>query len=78
MAVEKRQLMCPVGGIAGRVHTQGHAAGTTAHALGTAPDHAGRQGFAQTIEFLHSLGILKTRQRWLRGRIAARCRVAIQ
>ena len=39
---------------------------------------AGRQRFAQPIEFLHANGILKTRQRRLRGQIAARARIAVQ
>ena len=41
-------------------------------------DHAGRQGLAQTIEFLRSDGVLKTRQRRLRSQIVARSRIAIQ
>jgi len=41
-------------------------------------DHAGRQRLAQTIKLLRSDGILETRQRRLRGQIAARARIAVQ
>src|SRR5271157_617775 len=78
MAVEKRQLLRPVRGIVGRVQIQSDAARTTAQALGMTLDHAGRQRFAQTIKFLHSDGVLKTRQRRLRSQIAARARIAVQ
>src|SRR5271157_4300447 len=78
MSVEKRQLLRPLGGIVGRIQIEGDAAHTTAQALGMALDHAGRQRFAQTIEFLHSDGVLKTRQRRLRSQISTRSRIAVQ
>ena len=61
MAVEKRQLLRPVGGIVSSIQIQSDAADTTAQALAMALDHAGRQRLAQTIKFLHSDGVLKTR-----------------
>src|SRR5271166_3344569 len=78
MAVEKRQLLRPMGRIVGRVQIEGDAADTTAQPLGMALHHAGRQRLTQTIEFLGSDGVLKTRQRRLRSQIAARGRIALQ
>src|SRR5271166_2809072 len=78
MSVEKRQLLRPLGGIVGRIQIEGDAAHTTAQPLGMALDHAGRQRLTQTIEFLPSDGVLKTRQRRLRSQIATRSRIAVQ
>src|SRR6266853_2406898 len=78
MSVEKRQLLCAVRGIIGRIQIDGDAISAMTQPLAVTPDHTLRQELARTIKFLDPNSVLETRQRRLRSQSATLDRITIQ